>query len=287
MQALLDRTTGILTFVTTKLAPMALVRSRTALLPYKKWSTRPSKGKNGNAVRVVVDCGFSEGQVWKGQGSGGGAGLAALWSARCHRAGGHGLASRAASRPTAHGPLQFEFECTEAGCALVGPSMPLLADLIDLPMEPWLLLLELSRRGLHLMPEDRDAAHSGTGSKDLAVEMAFCSDLALITGAFLLGSSRWNQFQGEGRRGGGARCRPSWEPPSLFAFPHNFRLPLGRSSTGPQECIARVSEIVDWEGGGRTEAQHVERIFAKERQEKPNKARAGRSLGRLFRPMPG
>jgi cancer susceptibility candidate protein 1 len=37
------------------------------------------------------------------------------------------------------------------------------------------------------------------------------------------------------------------------------------------ECLARVSEIVDWEGSGRTEPAQVERIFAKEKPDGPRK----------------
>lgn len=35
----------------------------------------------------------------------------------------------------------------------------------------------------------------------------------------------------------------------------------------PSECVVRVSEVTDWEGGGRTEPKHVERVFTKEKTE--------------------
>jgi hypothetical protein len=49
--------------------------------------------------------------------------------------------------------------------------------------------------------------------------------------AFLVASSRWNQ------------------------------------AAGADECLCRLSEIEDWEEGGRTELHHVQRIFGKEREE--------------------
>ena len=35
----------------------------------------------------------------------------------------------------------------------------------------------------------------------------------------------------------------------------------------PAECIVRISEVTDWEAGGRTEARHVDRVFTKEKEE--------------------
>lgn len=51
------------------------------------------------------------------------------------------------------------------------------------------------------------------------------------SGVFLLASSRWNQ------------------------------------SAAHDECMARVSEVCDWEGGGRTEPHHLARVFDKEKEE--------------------
>lgn len=40
-----------------------------------------------------------------------------------------------------------------------------------------------------------------------------------------------------------------------------------QAGAGPGEAIARISEVVDWEAGGRTEARHLERVFAKEKED--------------------
>lgn len=34
---------------------------------------------------------------------------------------------------------------------------------------------------------------------------------------------------------------------------------------GPGRCCCRLSEVHDWEDGGRTKPEHLERIFTKER----------------------
>jgi hypothetical protein len=51
------------------------------------------------------------------------------------------------------------------------------------------------------------------------------------SGVFLMASSRWNQ------------------------------------TAAPDEALARLSEVVDWEEGGRTLPQHVSRIFDKEKED--------------------
>jgi hypothetical protein len=40
-----------------------------------------------------------------------------------------------------------------------------------------------------------------------------------------------------------------------------------QAGAGPEECIARISEVTDWEAGGRTELRHLERVFQKERED--------------------
>ncbi len=44
-------------------------------------------------------------------------------------------------------------------------------------------------------------------------------------------------------------------------------MPRPLQVAAPGECIVRLSEVTDWEAGGRTEAQHVTRIFTKEKEE--------------------
>lgn len=55
--------------------------------------------------------------------------------------------------------------------------------------------------------------------------------LHLCSGTFLMASCRWNQ------------------------------------TAAPDEALARLSEVVDWEEGGRTQPHHVSRIFEKEKED--------------------
>lgn len=150
--------------------------------------------------------------------------------------------------------------------------------------------MELSARGLHLLPEDRDArvmdqqadavaqahqvaldaaavpetAHEAVPGADAegdvkeseaspvvvappppiapphppmvslklrVAEEAMCMQLGLLSGAFLISRSKWNQ---------------------------------GASS---DMCLARISEVTDWAEGGRTEQGHLDRIFTKEKED--------------------
>lgn len=60
----------------------------------------------------------------------------------------------------------------------------------------------------------------------------------LCSGVFLVASSSWNQHM------------------------------------GAEHCLCRISEVTDWEEGGRTELSHLQRIFAKERQDADRKVLA-------------
>ncbi len=35
---------------------------------------------------------------------------------------------------------------------------------------------------------------------------------------------------------------------------------------GSDQCLVRLSEVCDWEEGGRTEAAHLARVFEKEKE---------------------
>ncbi|GIL57326.1 hypothetical protein Vafri_12587 [Volvox africanus] len=181
-----DPATNYVSFHTTHLAPLALVMSRTRLLPYKGWNVRPTGGRNGNSAAVTLDCGLDE-------------------------------------------PVVIEVSIKTA--TLSSPSWPQLQSLLGVAMPPLDLLQALSDRGLHLLPEDRDAVAAGVTAKERSTEEAMCKDLALLGGVFLIASSRWNQ------------------------------------TAAPDEAIARLSEVVDWEEGGRTLPQHVARIFDKEKED--------------------
>nr|ACN22074.1 inner dynein arm I1 intermediate chain IC97 [Chlamydomonas reinhardtii]ACN22075.1 inner dynein arm I1 intermediate chain IC97 [Chlamydomonas reinhardtii] len=122
-------------------------------------------------------------------------------------------------------------EVSKGAAWLSSPAWPQLASLIGQPMPPLDLLQALSDRGLHLLPEDRDAEAAGVTAKARDTEEAMCRDLALLGGVFLMASSRWNQ------------------------------------TAGPEEALARLSEVTDWEEGGRTAPHHLARIFDKEKED--------------------
>lgn len=111
-------------------------------------------------------------------------------------------------------------------------------DLVGKEMQPWGLLREMSARGYYLLPDDNLAGFLEPGKISLKkedLELRFCNELGMLCGAFLLGSSRHN-----------------------------------RAADG-EHLVARVSEIVDWEGMGRTELDQTERIFSKEKMDRPTR----------------
>ncbi|MEW5320511.1 MAG: hypothetical protein WDW38_011579 [Sanguina aurantia] len=71
------------------------------------------------------------------------------------------------------------FEVTPGAATLLSPALPALAGLTHVAMAPAELLLQLSRRGVHLTPEDRDAGFVGIIPKDDATERALANDLSL------------------------------------------------------------------------------------------------------------
>ncbi|GBF90183.1 hypothetical protein Rsub_03316 [Raphidocelis subcapitata] len=144
-------------------------------------------------------------------------------------------------------------EAGPAWARLLSPRLPELSGLLEARLPPWRLLLALADAGLNLMPvgggggDGGDGGNSGGGDscgddcgggggggeeggrKDAAIERAMCDDVSRVCGTFLVASSRWN--------------------PSL----------------GPRRCCCRLSEVVDWEAGGRTRPEHAARVFERER----------------------
>lgn len=66
--------------------------------------------------------------------------------------------------------------------ALSAPSWLQLSSLCGVPHTQGVLPLlhALSARGLHLLPQERDAGWAGVVAKDRAAESALCADLAMI-----------------------------------------------------------------------------------------------------------
>eukprot|EP00878_Enallax_costatus_P025548 GHUV01027336.1.p1 GENE.GHUV01027336.1~~GHUV01027336.1.p1 ORF type:complete len:302 (+),score=61.41 GHUV01027336.1:426-1331(+) len=116
---------------------------------------------------------------------------------------------------------------------LTGPRIPQLSHLLGRALPPWQLLAACEEAGLRLMPGSLEAKVAGMTEKQQVMEGAMCADLALLCGNFLVASSRWNHAAG----------------------------------AGPDAALCRLSEITDWEEGGRAGPEHVERIFTREVQE--------------------
>jgi len=184
----LEQAIHTLSFHSTHLGPLALVQSRTRLLPYKTWNVRPTGGKNGKTVAVTL-------------------------SVPCIQE-------------------LIVFEVGPGYVSLREPMLEALEPIMGKQMTPEQLLLTLSSKGLHLLPEDRDAEFTGVTAKDKECERAMCMDLARLGGTFLIARSKFNQ-----------------------------------SHAKPDECIARISPVTDWEAGGRTEPHHLQRIFTKEKED--------------------
>lgn len=184
-----DHASGMLSFKSTHMGPLAVVQSRVRLLPYQSWSIRPTGGRNGATASITLHVGLSEPLVFDA------------------------------------GPGFVKFGST---------AWPQLSSITGVPMQAGELLRVLSRHGVHLMPEDRDAAHAGVRPKDPETENLMCHDLALLAGSFLICRSKWNQVEG---------------------------------AVKDDECLVRISEVSDWEEGGRTELKHVDRVFTKEKED--------------------
>jgi hypothetical protein len=82
--------------------------------------------------------------------------------------------------------------CVCMQVVLKSPDIPGLATLLNKPMQPVELLQALSQRGLHLMPEDRDAPFVKLVPKDRRVERCMCEDISLLAGSHLIASSAWS-----------------------------------------------------------------------------------------------
>lgn len=72
-------------------------------------------------------------------------------------------------------------------------SIPQLAHIANKDMHPGMLLMELSRCGIHMMPEDNDAEMGGIHLKDREAEERAIIDIAQTVKAFAYQSIKWNQ----------------------------------------------------------------------------------------------
>eukprot|EP00775_Hariotina_reticulata_P010277 gene10277-10436_t len=128
---------------------------------------------------------------------------------------------------------QVMLEVGKGTALLRSPQLPQLSHITNRALPLWQLLTLCEEAGLRLLPGPAEARVLGLHEKNEAVEGAMCADLAQICGAFLVASSRWNR------------------------------------AAGADAILVRLSEVTDWEEGGRIEPQHVARIFAKEKAAGP------------------
>jgi hypothetical protein len=86
------------------------------------------------------------------------------------------------------------FEISNGYACLRGPVPAALSSLLDKPMAPVALLMQLRHFGWNLLPENRDAAFLTVNPKDTSVERAMCDDVAQMAGTHLIASSSWSQY---------------------------------------------------------------------------------------------
>eukprot|EP00218_Dolichomastix_sp_CCMP3274_P016149 CAMPEP_0170133928 /NCGR_PEP_ID=MMETSP0033_2-20121228/1611_1 /TAXON_ID=195969 /ORGANISM="Dolichomastix tenuilepis, Strain CCMP3274" /LENGTH=645 /DNA_ID=CAMNT_0010369463 /DNA_START=48 /DNA_END=1981 /DNA_ORIENTATION=+ len=128
---------------------------------------------------------------------------------------------------TAHNELAVDLEIGSGWARLKEPYYAQLDHLYKEKLAPKVLLQQLSKSGLHLMPEDRDAPFINVEPKTPELEEFACADVALLSTNFLIASSKWNAEQGK------------------------------------DDVIVRVSEVTDFD---RTLQMDADKIFAKERE---------------------
>ncbi|KAL3158441.1 hypothetical protein ABBQ38_010675 [Trebouxia sp. C0009 RCD-2024] len=140
---------------------------------------------------------------------------------------------------TSNPEMALGFQVTKQGIQLVEPRIRRLDSVRGRTFSAAsALLFELMQLGVYLVPQLRDAGPAGLGLKAPEVARAMCDDVALLASTHLITGSRWNK------------------------------------QMGPEVCLCRISKVVDWTEGGRTEAAHVKRIFSREHSSGPHQVSA-------------
>ena len=80
---------------------------------------------------------------------------------------------------------------------LVKMDQPQIQHLVNKEMHPGILLMELSKSGIHMLPEDDDAARAGIHLKDKNAEERAILDIAQTLKIFAFQSIKWNQEASE------------------------------------------------------------------------------------------
>jgi cancer susceptibility candidate protein 1 len=89
--------------------------------------------------------------------------------------------------------LTLTFEVGPDYVTLIERKDPELEHLVDKKMHPGILLRELSRCGIHLLPEDRDFKLAGLEPKHRDAEERAIWDIVSCIGAYSFRSSKWNR----------------------------------------------------------------------------------------------
>ncbi|KAL0038554.1 hypothetical protein WJX77_010325 [Trebouxia sp. C0004] len=153
-------------------------------------------------------------------------------------AGGRSGAQAVVGLQTGNPDISLTLKVTKEGIELVEPRLPRLAGVRGRSFAAPVLLFELMQRGLYLNPQARDAGPADIALKEANVATAMCEDMALLSSTHLIKHSRWNRH------------------------------------LGAQVCLGRISQVNDWEEGGRIEVRHLDRIFAKEQPSGPHQVLA-------------
>jgi len=89
--------------------------------------------------------------------------------------------------------LALTFEIGSLYVKLIEKTEPEFQHLIDKEMTPGNLLIELSKCGVHLMPDDKDAKTGEITLKDRAAEERAIQDITTSIGAYAFRSSKWSR----------------------------------------------------------------------------------------------
>ena len=89
--------------------------------------------------------------------------------------------------------IDVNFEIHPLFVKIVEMDQPELKHLLGKELHAGVLLMELSKCGIHLLPEDEDAARGGIHLKEQATEERAILDIAQTLKAFAFQSVKWNQ----------------------------------------------------------------------------------------------
>ena len=89
--------------------------------------------------------------------------------------------------------IEVRFEIHPMHVVLVEMKQKELAHLVGKPLHPGILLMELSKCGIHMLPEDADAERAQIHLKDIYAEERAITDIAQTLKVFAFQSIKWNQ----------------------------------------------------------------------------------------------